>query len=311
MAYAQSIKKVGEAGNVHVSGGSQAFDPGGKKRGIVRAQSSVGAKCRKDERREAGRGKLLVMFQRVRRIVRGANRIYMKHFQDAMHRHIGFGKSRVGAVPDGGGRSLVQQIVDSEIPEQFQVGPVIKGIAERVRDSARPRQKLVKRRGAAGAEFLTDAVRAHGPPLVVVAVEPDFREIVKPAIFSNFTRRQMAVKIEDGKRLGMIVEETTSRFSLKQKIFRDKSHSRNSFPSRQSHDIPVAEASGTTWRQTGWRRRSRGTWLPRKKAPAVQSARGTDSRRPPAMPSHPFSQTSSSCSRFQGRHQFAGPAGRS
>ena len=106
----------------------------------------------------AGLGEDAMIFEAVHRVVRGADDLHLEFFQDALRGERGRGEFFVRRFPDFFGGRFVQQIVDAEIALQFQMRPVIKRIAERVRHGFGPREKFVMRRGVAGAEFFRDAV---------------------------------------------------------------------------------------------------------------------------------------------------------
>ena len=84
-----------------------------------------------------------------------------------------------------------------KVAAQLQVRPVEEGIAERVRHGLGPGLKFFTRGGSAGDPFLRDAVGPHGPPLVVIAIEPDGVEVFKPPIFRDIARAQVAVVVDD------------------------------------------------------------------------------------------------------------------
>ena len=75
-----------------------------------------------------------------------------------------------------------------KVAAQLQVGPVEEGIAKCVWHGLGPRLKLVPWAGGTGDAFLGDAVGPHGPPLVVVAVEPDSVEVFKPPVLRDVAR---------------------------------------------------------------------------------------------------------------------------
>gem|GEM_PF-5421394 len=76
--------------------------------------------------------------------------------------------------PRGAG---VQELVHAEDPLELEVGPVVQGIADDPGDHPRPGGELFLVRGVSRDEPFVHAAGPHGPPLVVVAAEPDFREI--------------------------------------------------------------------------------------------------------------------------------------
>src|SRR5262245_58481567 len=89
---------------------------------------------------------------------------------------------------------------------QFDVGPVIKRIAQSVRNGGGPGLKLTERIGVAGAEPLRHAIGTHRPPFVMIALEPDFKKIIEGTILGDVLWRQVAMIIEDRLvfRVGMV-----------------------------------------------------------------------------------------------------------
>src|ERR1051326_317585 len=106
-------------------------------------------------------------------------------------------KKLVGAIPDSGSATLVEEIVDLEISLQLEMGPMVKRVAERVRYRPSPGEKLLARRRIARAEAFLDAVGSHGAPFIMIAFKPDLEQIREPAVLRDVARREMAVIIED------------------------------------------------------------------------------------------------------------------
>ena len=84
---------------------------------------------------------------------------------------------------------------------------MIQRIAKRIRDRAGPRLELFEGGGVAGAIALVDSVGAHGPPLVVVAFEPDLGQVMELPVVRYVARRKMTVIVENGLVLGVGVIE--------------------------------------------------------------------------------------------------------
>ena len=108
-------------------------------------------------------------------------------------------RQRAALLPHRGrGIGPEQAIADPERPPQLEVGPVVQGIAQRVRYRLSPGQELVAGAGYAGDLAFSYAVGPHGPPLIVIAVQPNPGDILEFLVTGNFIRRQMAVIINDG-----------------------------------------------------------------------------------------------------------------
>ena len=84
-------------------------------------------------------------------------------------------------------------------------------------------------RGVSGNASFRDAIGAHGPPFVMVIIEPDPGNILKRDIFCDLPNRQVAMEIKNGHpgRVLMIQGLGCGRFE--QELFRQKGfHSRYS-----------------------------------------------------------------------------------
>ena len=164
---------------------------------LVHPCRRVGAEGGHDLRREGVAGDSLVPLEAVGGVVGRAHHVDVHQPENAPRRQVAGGQLPVGLVPDPLGGRVVQQVVDVKVAAQFQVRPVEERIAERVRHGLGPRLELFPRGGGTGDASLGDAVGPHGPPLVVVAVEPDGVEVFKPPIFRDVARAQVAVVVDD------------------------------------------------------------------------------------------------------------------
>src|SRR5262249_61767358 len=102
--------------------------------------------------------------------------------------------------------------------------PVIQGIAQNMWDGARPSEKFFPRLSIARAIALRHAMGAHGAPLVMVAFQPDLKQIRELSIARDVTRRQMTVIVEDRLLSCIMPVQMTSRLVLKKKIVGNESH---------------------------------------------------------------------------------------
>ena len=106
----------------------------------------------------------------------------------------------------------------AERPPQLHRRPVVERVAERLGHRARPGLELVEVRRVAGAELLRDAVRAHRPPLVVVALEPDLGDRAEAVVRRHQLRREVAVVVDDRQVLRRAVVELARRLGLEQEV---------------------------------------------------------------------------------------------
>ena len=139
-------------------------------------------------------------------------------------REIRTGQHLVGARPDHWSRTFIQQFFDSEIPLEFEMGPMVERVAQRVRHGTCPGQELVVRSRGAGAEWLLDSVGPHGPPLVMIAFEPDLKQIREAAVHGDPARRKMVVIVQNRLRLGVVEVQPTGSLGAQKKVFVKKSH---------------------------------------------------------------------------------------
>ncbi len=77
---------------------------------------------------------------------------------------------------------------------------MIQRVAQRFRNSLRPLLKLFPIGRVARDEALVHTARSHGAPFVMVAVQPDLREIIEAPILCDVFRREMTVIVNDRKR---------------------------------------------------------------------------------------------------------------
>src|SRR5262249_14616222 len=99
-------------------------------------------------------------------IVRGADGADGELAEDLPGGEFTFGKGFRTAIPDGFGGLLVEKIVDVEVALQFEMGAVIERITDGEGNGAGPGYEFFAWGGVASAEFLGDAVGAHGSPFV-------------------------------------------------------------------------------------------------------------------------------------------------
>src|SRR6516162_3017896 len=67
-----------------------------------------------------------------------------------------------------------------------------------------------------------NSIRAHGPPLVMISVQPNLGKVFKLLVFSNFLGRQMTMIIDDGHALRILMVQTPGCFIIEQKVLVQK-----------------------------------------------------------------------------------------
>lgn len=117
-----------------------------------------------------------------------------------------------------GGRR-VQQFRHAERGFQFEVRPMVQRVAHRKGNRFCPFLELFPiGRILARAETFVDTVRPHGAPLVMVALQPDFREVFEPVIRGHVFGNQVAMVVDDRHFGRMLVVKTFRRRRLQQEV---------------------------------------------------------------------------------------------
>ena len=179
---------------------------------IGRRHRLVGTERRRHHHRESGvRGYGAVRSQVVAGIVGGAHRAYVERLHDAAHPQLVGRQQLVAAVVHGIGIGRGEQLVDPEGTPQLHVGPVVHRVAYRVRDHRGPGVELGAVVGGSGDELLGHAEGPHHPPLVVVAAEPDLRQVGELMVVRDLLRGQVAVIVEDRHLAGVVVSRDGAR----------------------------------------------------------------------------------------------------
>ena len=204
--------------------GFQAGHPSVERLGQVDVERLVGTEGREDLGGQRRRGHGLVRGEIVGRIVGGADGPHFELGEDAVGAELIGLEQLAGAVPDALRAGFVQQLVDAEVALQLQVRPVVERIAQSVGNGARPGAELLLGRDVAGAIGLVDAVGAHGAPFIVIALQPDFEEVPEAAVRGHVLRRQVAMVIQNGLVLGVLVVQAARGLRGEQEIFVDEGH---------------------------------------------------------------------------------------
>ena len=99
----------------------------------------------------------------------------------------------------------VQRFRDAKITGKLEMRPVEERIADRPGEGIRKGEKLVLRVRVPGNQRLVTAVCAHQTPFVMVAGQPQIRDIVKAFVDRDLFGRQMTMIVDDRERRGVIV----------------------------------------------------------------------------------------------------------
>jgi hypothetical protein len=101
---------------------------------------------------------------------------------------------------------------------------VVERITQGMWDRPGPGKELFIGCGAARAIKLRHPVGTHGPPLVMVALKPDVKEVRKSPVLGKNLRRQVAVIIKDRPPASILLVQISGRFGPQKKIIADESH---------------------------------------------------------------------------------------
>ena len=190
---------------------------------VLDGHGLVGTPCGKHLDFKAVVLDFLVVFQRIDRVVGGADHLDVVATHDVAGRVGGCGELGVAFVEDLARSGGAEQFLDAERRLQFEVGPVIERIPHSVRNSLCPFLEFLPVGGVlARAVFLVDAVGPHRAPFVMVAAEPDFGDGTELVVIGHHLRNQVAVIVDDGHLGCMLVKQFLRGFGLQQEIFRHK-----------------------------------------------------------------------------------------
>ena len=98
------------------------------------------------------------------------------------------------------------------------MAPVVEGISQGVGNGGAPGVELFPRIRISRAEALGDSIGPHGPPFIVVALKPDFKNVCEPPVSCDVQRRKVAVVIDDRQVRRHLMVEAPCRGALEQKV---------------------------------------------------------------------------------------------
>lgn len=226
VAFLEGPDKIVEGGDGLVCGGGEAIDPFIPSGRIADGKSAIRAPSGEDTHME--RVVLCNGFmegKRIDRIVCRADGFDMGGFHETAGGKAVCFADGFCAIPDGLGRIAgKQKIVNAEVSRQFEVAPVVHGIAKRMRHGLGEFLEFFASRGISGDEFLGNSIGAHDAPLVVVGSQPSVCDISPAPIFCDFRGGKMAMVVDDWKRFRVFVIKNLRRAGGQQKIRMDELH---------------------------------------------------------------------------------------
>ena len=192
--------------NHYVADGGKTIDPSVKTRGRINHQRSIGSPGRPHLNFETAFFRRDMIFQRIDRIIGGTDHFHFHLPHDTASGELGSRKFGVGLIPNGfGGGWIEQAIADTKRPLQFQVRPMVQGIAQAHRHRRCPGLKFFPIIRVAGNQPLSNAIPPHGAPFVVIAGEPEFGKIREARVLRDLLWRQMTMIVDDRLRFSVVV----------------------------------------------------------------------------------------------------------
>jgi len=211
VALLEGFEEIGELQDRMIAGCGETRDPGIEFGGRVNLKCLIGTKCWVDvEPGTIGRD-FLVVRKIVARVVGGAKGVHAEFFEDLASGEFRGVEEGVCQVPNVFRGAIVERLGDAEVALQFEMSPMVERVAEGGRNGASPGEKLFGRRGVAGAIALVNSVGPHGAPFVMIALQPDFEQIIEAAIRGDVRGGKMGMVVEDGLALGIDMVELPSR----------------------------------------------------------------------------------------------------
>ncbi len=206
-------------------GGFEALHPGVEGLGLMHVERLIGAEGGEDFGGQPRRRRWPCGREVVGRIVGGADGFDVEFAEDALGAQVVGGERCIGRSQMRSARRFVEQLVDTEIALQFEVGPVIERIAQSVSARSAPMpgtfrrgrrrrcNSAHRRRWRAWRAIYSDRLRAR------------FRTgCANWRLAGDVVRRQMAVVVEDRLGFRIFVVEAPGGFVAQQKIFMNKGH---------------------------------------------------------------------------------------
>ncbi|CDC64237.1 unknown [Clostridium sp. CAG:448] len=183
----------------------------------------VGTERRKNADPVTALPDLAMIFQGIRRVIRGAKQPDTGTGNQIPCPHIRLRQARGSKLPDRIAVFRAQNQIAVKILPQFHVTPVVERVPRQKRHHPAVRTEFFVIRPLPGDIFLIHTAIAHGAPFVVVPIQPDLGDIGIALVLRNLTRGKVTVIIDDRQALGTVVVQPLRRFRIQQKIAVHKS----------------------------------------------------------------------------------------
>ena len=147
------------------------------------------------------------MDDRIGRIIRRTKSLHVEALEHSPGRERRVGQLLVRLVPNVLRRIWAKQCIDPEATLQFEVRPMVERIAQGMRNGRGPCQVLFLGIAVSGNQFFGCAICPHRPPFVMIAFQPNLRQVGKPTVLGNLIGGEVVVKVEDRLVLGVPMVE--------------------------------------------------------------------------------------------------------
>ena len=185
----------------------------------LNVQTLVGAERGKDFRLKTALGNLLMILQRIGRIIRSTKKIHIGIANKVLGAHIGRSQLFRSDLPDLLTVLLTDHKITVKVTLKLQMAPMVQRITDELGHYRAICFELIKIGAVARDVLFVYAAGAHCSPLIVVAVKPHFSDVGVTLILGDLPRGQVAVIIDDRQFFRIVVEKDLRGLGRKKKIF--------------------------------------------------------------------------------------------
>ena len=164
---------------------------------IINPHSLVRPPSRKHFYAERMLGDISVPFKSICRVIRRADHLDIEFFDKILARIFRRLQFFIALVKNFFRSFRFQNFIYSKNPGKFQMSPYIKRISHQRRNSFCPFLEFIPRGTVAGDVILTHSVSPHSPPFIMVAAQPQFRDVLELIVLGYHPGSQMAVIVDN------------------------------------------------------------------------------------------------------------------